>query len=183
MSRQFRIYALPSDVEALVAELRIKVGLKIIQDNAPMARPVVLDSPIRKKSPLIGTDSSVRADCYIIPASGADIRMSYFPTQSHWLVAEPSEIIAFRGCDYNGKILVCGRFYYQNDMLIEDAIFPKRQEFIEWADRIFATTKRFLRRSKTLDAYVGEDAEKWRGFGGRFVSMLIPGREPMYADE
>jgi len=97
--------------------------------------------------------------------------MRFIPTQSYWLVEDQLELIEFSGCDYDGKTLVVGRFYFQADMLIGDTIWPKRKEFIEWAGRIFYYTKRLLIRSKDLDAYVGKDAYKWRQEGGHFTQL------------
>jgi hypothetical protein len=97
--------------------------------------------------------------------------MRFIPTQSYWLVEDQLELIEFSGCDYDGTTLVVGRFYFQPDMLIGDTIWPKREEFIEWADRIFRYTKKLLIRSKDLDAYVGEDAYKWWQEGGTFTQV------------
>ena len=136
--------------------------------NSANPKPFELDSPICKRSPLIGTEESVFTDCYLVPVSGADIRMAYYPTQRHWKIVDSSEIIEFSGCDYDKKILVCGRFYYQNDLLVGDTICPKKKGFIEWADRIFRTTKKRLPRSKGLDAR----GEKMRRNGEKRVANL-----------
>jgi hypothetical protein len=79
-------------------------------------------------------------------------------------------------------VLVGGRFYFQNDLLVGGIIAPKRREFLAWADRVFRLAKKSLTRSKTLDAYVGEHAEKWRRGGGRFAS-LVTERGPVFEAE
>lgn len=109
--------------------------------------------------------------------------MSFYPTRSEWLVQTESEVIEFSGCAFDGNLLRCGRFHFQNDLLVGDMIVPKRKEFLDWADRVFRVSKKLLRRSKTLDAYVGKEADAWREAGGRFIWMIKANGEPMYADE
>lgn len=181
MSKQFRVYLLPSDTERLIAELRVRIGLKIVEQSALGPNPIELESPIRKESAYFRTRGSVSARCYLVP-NDADLRFSYYPKQNIWHIQDSSEVIEFSGCDCDGSILLIGRFYFQNDMLLDDTIWPKRQEFTDWADRVFRTAKRLLRRSKTLDAYIGKDADQFRQNGGRFASFMKADGEPIYAD-
>ena len=110
--------------------------------------------------------------------------MRYIPQQSHWIVhSEGAEGIEFSGCGYDGKTLLEGRFYFRNDMLIGDSIWPKRREFIDWADRVFRITKKQLRWSKELDAYIGKGAEDFLQNGGKFATRIRPDGEPAYVDE
>jgi hypothetical protein len=95
-----------------------------------------------------------------------------------------SEAIEFAGCEFDGNVLVRGRFYFQDDLLSNELIIPKRQDFLTWADKVFRIVKKSLHRSKTMNAYIGEHAERWRLQGGRFAWMVTPGRGPLYeADE
>ena len=55
-----------------------------------------------------------------------------------------SEVIEFRGCEFDGSVLVRGRFYFQNDFLLDGMIAPKRTEFLTWADRVFRLAKKSL---------------------------------------
>jgi hypothetical protein len=182
MSRQFQVYLLPSDVERLIADLKERVGVRLISPHASKPEIVEVPSAIQKRSPAMLTERSVHVDCYLGPMADPNIMMSYYANLSAWKVDfEKSEVIEFAGCDQDDSILVVGRFYYQTDMLLNNLIVPKRGEFLEWADQIFRTTKRLLTRSKELDAYVGKDAEKWRQSGGKFVSFLVPGQKIIYA--
>jgi len=179
MSKQFGIYLLPSDVDFLVAELGSRLGVKVIRATAPNTMPVEV---FPSSAAGIASDGeNVAAVRYLVPLDRAEILMRYIEIYSHWSVQIESEVIEFSGCKFDGKILVRGRLYFQNDRLIGDTIVPKRQEFLEWADQVFSIAKKLLRRSKSLDAYVGPEAEKWRASGGRFVELMIPGREPIYA--
>jgi hypothetical protein len=97
--------------------------------------------------------------------------MSYITTQSYWLIDQSSEAIEFSGCDYDGITLHIGRFYFQNDMLIQQTIWKKRKEFTDWADKVFGAVKKCLPYSKPLDAYIGHDAEIWKNVGGKFKQI------------
>jgi hypothetical protein len=169
MGRQFRFFLLPSDIDSIVASLRLKFDLKIILDKSPTPNPVEVAGPSSEWSVKFGGFEHI--SCCLVPSNETDIRMRFIPTQAYWLVEDQLELIEFSGCDYDGRTLVEGRFYFQADMLIGDTIWPKRKEFIEWADRIFRHTKKLLIRSKELDAYVGKDAYKWRQEGGHFTHL------------
>jgi hypothetical protein len=182
MSKQFYVYLLPADVESLICTLRSKLDIALIQPSSARPVPVQMESPICKGGLELKT-ATVRADCYITPAKGADIRMRYIPILSHWNVQTESEAIEFGGCDFDGRVLIRGRFYFQNDLLVGGMVVPKRKEFLTWADKVFRLAKKSLCRSKTLDAYVGECAERWRQDGGRFAWMVTPARGPIYEGE
>jgi hypothetical protein len=184
MSKQFRVYIVPSDIESVLAELRAKVGLKIIEETSPSSTPIEVESPLRKRSLWIKEKDFVSARCYLVPTSGADIKMRFIPKQSHWIVnSEGAEGIEFSGCGYDGSTLIQGRFYFQNDMLIDDTIWPKRKEFTDWANKVFRITKKQLHWSKGLEAYIGAGAERFRQNGGRFATGLRPTGEPAYDEE
>jgi hypothetical protein len=182
MSKQFYVYLLPTGVESLIHTLRSKLDIVLIQPSSPSPVPVPTESPICEGGLELKT-ATVRADCYVTSAKGADIRMRYVPNFSRWNVQIESEAIEFGGCDFDGSILVRGRFCFQDDLLIDDMIVPKRKEFLAWAGQVFRVAKKSLGRSKTLDAYVGEDAEKWKREGGRFAWIVTPGSGPIFEGE
>jgi hypothetical protein len=97
--------------------------------------------------------------------------MEHLTQKGQWAVSDSSEVIELSGCDYDGRILRVGRLYFQNDQLIGDALWPKREEFLQWADQIFKTTKKLLERSETLRAYLGKDAAAWQRNGGLFRAI------------
>ena len=168
MSKQCRFYLLPSDVERLLAELRSQVGLKLISKRSPVLKPTELESPFSEYVSQPTKAKFLHVDCFLTPPTEAEIKMHHLTKQEQWTVAESSEVVEFSGCDYDGKTLSIGRFYFQNDQLIGDALWPKRDEFLQWADGLFQTTKKLLKRSKTLNAYIGKDAAAWERNGGRF---------------
>jgi hypothetical protein len=171
MSKQCRFYLLPSDVECLLGELRSRVGFKLIARRSSALRPIELESPFSEYVPEVTKKKSLYANCYLTPPGEAEIKMQHLPKQGEWAVSESSEVIEFSGCDYDGRSLRIGRFYFQTDQLIDDAIWPKRDAFLQWADSVLQTTKKLLERSKTLNAYVGKDAAAWEREGGRFQGV------------
>ena len=181
MSKQFYVYLLPADVESLANTLKLQLDVSFIQPTSSGPYPVKLESPVCKDA-LMLKEGAVRVDCFIT-RKDADIKLRFVQALSHWSVQADSEVIEFQGCEFDGNVLVRGRFYLQNDFLVEDMIAPKRTEFLAWADKVFRVAKKSLHRSKTLDAYVGERAEKWRREGGRFAWMVTPERGPIYESE
>jgi len=109
--------------------------------------------------------------------------MKFIAKQNHWIIDTDSEVIEFSGCDFDGNVLLIGRFYFQNDVLIGDGIWSKRAEFLRWAGQIFRVTKETMRYSTPLEAYVGKDAEQWWRNGGKFTAAMWPGRQPVFEEE
>jgi hypothetical protein len=181
MSKQFYVYLLPADAESLVRTLRSRSDILLIQPLSPKSSPVKLKSPICNEG-LMLKEGAVRVDCYIAPKN-ANIKMHFIPALSQWSVQADSEAIEFRGCEFDGNVLVRGRFYLQDDFLAEDMISSKRAAFLAWAEKVFRLAKKSLHRSKTLDAYIGQHAEKWKREGGRFAWMVTPERGPIYESE
>lgn len=182
MSKQFRVYLLPSDIEDIFAVLRAKIGVKIIPEVSQTMEILELDTPLRDYSTEFTVENATSVRCYLAPPSNANLQFNYYPKQTRWQICDESEAIEFSGCDYDGSVLLIGRFYYQNDFLLKDTIWKKRSEFITWADRIFGTTKRLLKRSPAMNAYVGDNAAKWLKTGGRFASAVGPARK-IYFEE
>jgi hypothetical protein len=170
MSKQCRFFLLPSDIERLLDELRSRVGFRLISSKSLTLSPTELESPISESKYVSEATKTkfLRVYCYLMPLAEAEIKFHYLSKQGQWAVLESSEVIQFSGCDYDGSNLSIGRFYFQNDQLIGDTIWPKRDEFLQWADRIFRTTKKLLDHSKSLQAYLGKDAAEWELKGGRF---------------
>jgi hypothetical protein len=106
--------------------------------------------------------------------------MHFVRNFSRWDIGADSEVIEFSGCEFDGRVLLRGRFYFQTDLLMDGTIAPKRAAFLNWADKVFRLTKKSLTRSKTIDAYVGEHAEKWGHEGGRFAWAADAHRGPIY---
>jgi hypothetical protein len=181
VSKQFYVYLLPADVDTLVHKLNARLGASLIHPSSSGPFPVELESPVCKRALLL-EEGAVRVECFIT-RKNAEIKMRFVPTFSHWSVQGESEVIEFQGCEFDGNILVRGRFYFQKDFLFGDMIAPKRPDFLSWADKVFRLAKKSLRRSKTLDAYVGKHAEKWKQEGGRFAWMVTPERGPIFERE
>jgi hypothetical protein len=182
MSRQFRFYLLPSDIERVLVELRVKFSVKLIEEISATLPPVEIDAPFRPSLYSMGSETFTSVRCLLTPPSGAEIKSRYMTKRKLWSVDIQSEVIEFSDCDFDGSVLLIGRFYFQTDFLLDQTIWRKRPEFLDWADKVFRTTKRMLHWSKKLDAYVGKDAARWRQDGGRFVSLKIRDGKPVFED-
>jgi hypothetical protein len=180
MSKQLYLYALPTDIERTIAQLREMLGVVIISPTSSRSEPIWLDSPIRQSS-LLPTEESTSVACCLVQNGLAEIKLKHYPRQSIWHVTDDSEVIQLSGCDFDGKVLVRGRFYCQTDMLVGNEIVPKKFEFVQWAESVFRLAKRVLQRSRTFDAYIGPDASAWESEGGRFASLALPGQRIVFA--
>lgn len=174
MSKQFQLYLTPSDAVALVEELGARFGARVISKKSSQGDPVEMQSPIEHES-IFEAGGATSIFCYLAPANGR-ITTNYYQKLRLWLV-EPwgSEAIEFSGCDFDGKTLLRGRFYFQTDDLVDGRIVKKRAEFLTWADRVFRYTKKALMRDRELGplgAYVGKDALIFRESGGRFAESI-----------
>ncbi len=172
------MYLLPADVDSLIRTLRFRLDVSLFQPWSPSSVPVSTESALCKGGLQLNT-ATVRADCYLARKE-AEIRMKFIRNLSRWNIDTASEVIEFSGCEFDGEVLVRGRFYFENDLLINDTLAPKRKGFLDWADKVFRLTKGSLTRSKAFDAYVGENAEKWRQEGGRFAWSANSKRGPIY---
>jgi hypothetical protein len=167
MSRQFRVYLLPSDIDDLIIDLKEKFDIKLYKEKSSTPEPVEIKTPVEVDE---WRPNSTHVRCFIAPANEIRMNTWFVSTQGYWVVEEePSEIIEFSGCDYDGKTLVIGRFYFHTNFLIGDTVWPKREAFLKWAAKIFKSVKKQLSYSEELEAYLGTRAEDWRKNGGRFL--------------
>lgn len=174
MSKQFPLFLTPSDAVALVEELRARFGARVLSKKSSTGDPVEMQSPIEYESIFIaGGATSIY--CYLAPANGRIIT-AYYPTLRLWLIQTSSEAIEFSGCDFDGKTLLVGRFYFRTDGRVDGRIVKKRAEFLEWADKVFRYTKKVSKRDRELmeplGAYVGKQAQIFRESGGRFAKSI-----------
>lgn len=167
MSKQLRFYLLPEDIRQIVAELKANFGARVLDEASQTSQPCEIEDPVRPGiGPLSSEVTSVR--CYLAPR-GSEIKMNYYLKRNEWVIQPESEAIEFSGCDYNGKALVIGRFYFQTDLLMGDSIWRKRSEFLAWADSVFRFVKKRLTYSQKMMAYVADGAAMWRKAGGKFA--------------
>jgi len=174
MSKQFQLFVTPTDAVALVEELRVRFGARVLSKKSATNDPVELESAVRHES-TFSTRGATSIDCYLAPASGRIIS-NYYPELRLWSIQPSSEAIEFSGCDFDGKTLLVGRFYFQTDDLVDGKILKKRTEFLQWADKVFRYAKKALNRDREsmapLGAYVGKDALIFRESGGTFAESL-----------
>jgi hypothetical protein len=171
MSKQCRLFLLPTDTERLLEELRQRSRVRVISKKSSSMVPVEMASPyVNYVRATTGTESMC-LDCFLVPDMSSEIRMHHLTKRDEWVVSETSDAVELAGCDYDGKTLRPGRLYFQTDQVLGDSTWPKRPEFLRWADQLMRITRGLLTRSHVLNAYVGADAVAWEQNGGRFEQM------------
>ena len=148
---------------------------RIFKEETGDPRELLRDSPFVQSYRKGGT--AVR--CYLAPAS-ANVTYRFIEKRDVWHIDDQSEVVQFTGFDFDGKVLLQGRLYYQIDYLEGMSIVPKSSSFVRWAERIFRMAKKEASYSAKLQAYVGKGAEAFYNDGGHFAAMIIPNREPIY---
>ena len=181
MSCQVRFFLLPDDVLWLMDQLRRKIAIRILQDCSPTTTPIDLTSPLVTWPANSRFKAHTSVHCYLAQPSDTDVRLWYASERREWLIADTSEVIQFSGCRFDGESLAEGRFYFHTNQLIASEIVPMRPQFRSWAGSIFRRSKRILRYSPGLQAYVGPATAEWWRHGGRLV-WDISGR-PAYDGE
>jgi hypothetical protein len=129
MSKQFQIYALPADIERLIAQLREKLNLLLISPTSLGPKPTWIESPLQQTS-VLPSKQGTSVGCCLVANGLANIHFEHYRNRSAWRVTEESELISFSGCDFDGSVLVRGRFYCQTDFLEGQEIVKKRPEFL-----------------------------------------------------
>jgi len=178
MGRQFQIYLLPSDTTGLVETLRREVRIRLLAIRSPGPDAVEGELPIRTQLRLAPLKCLLAPDLSI----PIQLKLDYIEKQGYWIVDTLfSDVIEFSGCYFDEKTLQRGRFFYDPGFYNAEQWQEKSPEFLTWAEKVFRTAKKTLKRIPSLDAYVGQDAEHWRSGGGTFVEMVIKGQPPFIA--
>lgn len=168
MGRQFRIYLLPSDAVRLIEVLRQEVGLRLFASRSPGPQPIETDSPVHTEA------GFTRVDCLLTPDNSISVKMDHLEKRNLWSINTLfSEVVEFSGCHFNEKTLKSGRLFYDKGFYSGEQWHEKSPRFLKWADLVFQTTKKSIKRVSSLDAYIGEDAERWHSAGGVLVTLSI----------
>jgi len=174
MSRQFRFYLLPPQIEELISALKEEIGFRLIAARSQTQKPTELNSVFETVTDSTSGQQAVRVHCYLVPPFEAPLSTLYAPRMNDWFTeSERSEVIQFSGCEYNGEKLHIGRFYFQRNYLneVKDALVPHREQFLKWGDQILRAAKRRLKYSRQLEAYLDDETELWRQRGGSFAGI------------
>lgn len=174
MSKQFRFYLLPPQIEELISALKGEFDFRIIAARSQTKEPTELDSvlQIREISGSGRTSSSVH--CYLAPSFASHLSTICSTRVNDWFMeSDRNEMIQLSGCNYDGRELHIGRFYFQTNYLneAETELIPHRQIFLKWGEKLFRATKRRLNYSRDLEAYTDKKSELWRRQGGQFVEF------------
>jgi hypothetical protein len=168
MGRQFQVYLLPSDAVRLLEVLRQEVGLRLLASRSPSPQPIEVESPVQTSA------GYTRVDCLIAPADLVTVKLDRLEKQGCWSVDTLfSEVIEFQGCHYDKATLKRGRLFYDTGFYKSEIWQEKSNHFLNWAEAAFKAAKKSLKRSSSLDAYIGKDADDWHSIGGEFVALSI----------
>jgi hypothetical protein len=111
-------------------------------------------------------------DCLIAPADLITVKLDPLEKQGCWSVNTLfSEVIEFNACHYDKTTLKRGRLFYDTGFYKSDLWQEKSKHFLNWAETAFKAAKKSLKRSPSLDAYIGKDADRWHSIGGRICSI------------
>jgi hypothetical protein len=173
MGRQFQVYLLPSDAVRLIKLLRQEVGLRLLASRSPGPHPIDLESPVHTEA------GFTRIDCLLTPDDSISVKSAHLEKQGHWSVNTLfSEVVEFSGCHFDERTLKRGRLFYDSGFYKDEHWHDKSPYFLKWAETLFKTAKKSLKRDSHLDAYVGEDAGRWHRSGGAFVALSIKDHPP-----
>ena len=180
MGRQFQVYLLPSDAVRLIQTLRQGLSLRILARRSSSATPVEMESPI-----ITTSAEYMGIGCFLTAGPSSIIKTRQVEAQDYWtLDLAMSEVIEFGGCFLrpDKKSFDRGRFFYETGFYNAEGEWQsKSMDFLNWAENVFKTAKKSLKRDQGLEAYVGEDATRWRIEGGTFIAMAIKGQPPIIA--
>jgi hypothetical protein len=157
MGRQLRFYILPEETDQLLSELKASHGLRILSPKSDNARPFESESATANYIEIGSTGVYSFGQYYLVSGTDAKTPMHYLEELEKWHIdLEQSEAIELSTCNHGSGILSQGRLYFQKDMLApaKDAILQKNPDFVKWAETIFRSTKKSLRYSRELEAYV-----------------------------
>ena len=177
MGKQFQVYLLPSDAARMIEILRRKVGLYLLSRRSSGPKPIEIESPIL-------TDGDFNhIGCLLVPDLSVSIKLDRIEKQGYWSINTLfSEAIEFSGCHFDKKTIKRGRLFYDPGFYEAEHWQDKSTHFLKWADTVFRTAKKSLKRVPNLDSYIGEEADHWHSKGGVFVAMAIKGNPPVPAE-
>ena len=173
MGRQFRFFILPSDANALVEQLRTRFKSKLLVENSRECELFELDLPYKTNAQKHLQPVCKPPGYYLAPPSSIIIR-DYHPKPNRWIVDSDSEAVEFSDCVLNGNILIIGRLWYQPNIVRNGKFVTKSSEFLRWAEAVYRYAKKLLQYDSKIDAYVGEEAARFRQQGGQFAHFIRP---------
>jgi hypothetical protein len=106
--------------------------------------------------------------CFARKADIDFIVNEHIPTQGYWSINTlKSPVVEFMHSPCDAGVLRNGRLYYEEYYYdsSQAVMMRKSPDFVEWAQRLFARTRRFLTHDKDLGAYMGKEAIEMRKAG------------------
>ncbi|HEY0395602.1 MAG TPA: hypothetical protein VGD01_13980 [Candidatus Elarobacter sp.] len=174
--RQVRFYALWNDRETLDAAIR-SLEPDVVLADADLRNGKVVRLPSLN-------DVTAQGEIFLARHSA---RLTFGPLQGEpaFIRSMMSPVVEFTLPVFGETTLREGRLYYNSSYYASDGtltMMPK--DFLVFADRVIATTRRLFKRHHDLDAYVGSSAEEWmRTVGARLVAIKTLAAEGVRSNE
>lgn len=164
MGRQINFYLTPTDTQELERFLRIREPLCVLHSRSPVNEPQVLQT-----TDLIQGGKQWLFFKLVRSTDIDQVLMEYVPAQGYWTIDElRSPVIEFNRCYIDDQALRRGRLYYTEKFYGADgAVVEKPEEFRAWAQALFRSTKKYLKK-KDVD-YFGPEAEHLIALGQRKI--------------
>jgi hypothetical protein len=167
VGRQIQIYFSPDDVRALESAAQERLGTVVLPHRHPTERA----SPA--SSTVIENEAGIRSFGYLVrPQDLGAVVLRHIPAQGYWVVdATRSPVVELDGGFADGKILRCGRLYFEKGFYAENGSWVQKSEgFLRWAEEVLKLAKQWSRRDSKLDAYVGKSAKEKQSSGWLLVA-------------
>jgi hypothetical protein len=161
MAKQISLFLTPSDTEVLESAIRARASLQAVdgRSSGPAAT-------LMKHLVVEDMGNTWLRVCLVRPDDIADLRFAEVASQGYWAVdVLRSPVIEFWRCYFDGRILRSGRLFFETGYFEGDAWVDKPAFFLLWADDVFRTAKKALKREASLDSYLGEEAWSLRTAG------------------
>lgn len=153
MGRQLVTLLTQSDSEGLMARLKEIDGLCIIHSRSRNDRPMVVDSITIKQ------DERVWLYYFLVRDDDVgSVVMREVPAQNYWVVDSlRSPVIEFTRSFCDGQQIRAGRLWYEKGYFGDEGEpLQKSQQFLTWADKIFKSSRQYLKKSG--NHLIGEQA-------------------------
>ena len=167
MAHQFKIVALPEDMNNLSQVLKEKMAVVFVDEEAPGNElQEVGDLAIAKMG-----ISNLKV-FLTTPELVGEVKLRISGRKIPVVDSLRSNVIEMSRCFHEVGFLRAGRLYYESGYYDAAGDWrAKPDEFLRWANALFVVMKKTFPRDVELNAYVGPAAAKWRKISGNTISL------------
>lgn len=156
MGSQVSFFLTALDVDRLEQALRSIEPFFLVESSSETPEPTFRTS-------MRAEPGERPVSCYLAREQDlATIRLRHVPDQNRWSVDQlHSRVVEYSGCYQSDELLRAGRLYRARGYW-QDAVWIEwPADFVQWADRLIARTRRELAHEPATRDYIGADAQKW----------------------